>query len=126
VRSPSRKNARHRFQASGATSADCRLTCEIADTTVIRAEISRVLVGQARPKPIIETDAEAVRDAMGVVYPAVDAVGSVLPAMIERGSRQEEFGAVGNSTLNPDDIAETAWEMYSRRDLPEATFNAFG
>jgi NADP-dependent 3-hydroxy acid dehydrogenase YdfG len=143
------------------------------------------------PKPITETDTAAVRDAMGVVYPAVDLVGNVLPGMIERGdggllfagglsavmpmpglgglalasaalrnyaltlnaalaekgvyagsliiggliergdiyemvrSRQQEFGAVGKRTLNPDDIADTAWEMYSRRDLPEATFNAF-
>jgi NAD(P)-dependent dehydrogenase (short-subunit alcohol dehydrogenase family) len=50
--------------------------------------------------------------------------------LIERGdihtlltSQPERFGNVG--TLNPDDIAETAWSLYADRDRPEATFNAF-
>jgi hypothetical protein len=28
-------------------------------------------------------------------------------------------------TLNPDDLADTAWDLYKNRDRAEATFNAF-
>ncbi|MFF3669707.1 SDR family NAD(P)-dependent oxidoreductase [Microtetraspora malaysiensis] len=54
----------------------------------------------------------------------------IIGGLIERGdiyemvqSQQDQFGDVGARTLDPDDIAEAAWELYSRRDRPEATFN---
>ncbi|MEV7009632.1 SDR family NAD(P)-dependent oxidoreductase [Streptosporangium sp. NPDC051022] len=57
----------------------------------------------------------------------------VIGGLIERGdihrmvsSQQESFGDVGAMSLDPDDIADTAWELYSRRDRPEVTFSAFG
>jgi short-subunit dehydrogenase len=39
----------------------------------------------AMPVPIDQTDSDAVRQAMTWLYPAVDVVGKVLPAMRERG-----------------------------------------
>ncbi|SNT30623.1 NADP-dependent 3-hydroxy acid dehydrogenase YdfG [Streptosporangium subroseum] len=142
-------------------------------------------------RPIIETTAEDAREAMDALYPAIDAVGRVLPGMVERGtggllfagglssvmpmpalgglalsaaamrnyaltlntalaekgvyvgnltiggliergdiyrlvtSQPERFGDVGSSTLDPDAIADTAWDLYVKRDRPEATFSAF-
>ncbi|GLY65085.1 short-chain dehydrogenase [Amycolatopsis taiwanensis] len=52
--------------------------------------------------------------------------------LIERGdihqmvtSQPARFGDVGANSLNPDDIADTAWQMYSTRDRAETTFSAF-
>ncbi|MEU7892152.1 SDR family NAD(P)-dependent oxidoreductase [Nonomuraea sp. NPDC049152] len=52
--------------------------------------------------------------------------------LIERGdiyqlvkSQPERFGDVGDKSLDPDAIADTAWELYSARDRAEATFSAF-
>ncbi|XVV01739.1 hypothetical protein ACQPW3_30710 [Actinosynnema sp. CA-248983] len=39
-------------------------------------------------------------------------------------AQPEPAGAVG--TLNPDDIADTAWDLYAKRDRAEATFDALG
>lgn len=51
--------------------------------------------------------------------------------LIERGdihrlvtSQPEKFGQI--PTLDPDDIAETAWRLYTRRDRAEEVFNALG
>ncbi len=145
-----------------------------------------------RPKSILETSADDVREGMLGVYPAVDVASWVLPGMIERGgggllfagglsavqpmpalgalavtsaalrnyaltlnaglaekgiyagtltiggliergdihqlvkSRPEQYGDVGAWTLDPDEIADTAWRMYTERDRPEVTFSAFG
>ncbi|MGP4104888.1 SDR family NAD(P)-dependent oxidoreductase [Nonomuraea sp. KM90] len=144
------------------------------------------------PKPITESASEDVREAMEIVYPAVDLVGKVLPGMVGRGegglvfagglsavmpmpalgslavssaalrnyaltlnaalaeqgvyagsliigglvergdihqlvtSQPDRFGDVGGRTLDPDVIADTAWELYTKRDRPEVTFSAFG
>lgn len=145
-----------------------------------------------RPESITETTTESVRWAFGWVYPAVDIVRRVLPAMRERGEGSLLFagglsgqipmpmlgglalsaaalrnyaltlykalsdegvyagtltigglvergdihtmvsanpdmaaGAAG-MTLNPDDLADVAWDMHVKRDRPEATFNAIG
>lgn len=63
------------------------------------------------------------------VYAGTLTIGGI----IERGdihrmvtSQPERFGDVGDSSLDPDDIAEAAWRMYTERDRPEATFSAFG
>ncbi|TYB62775.1 SDR family NAD(P)-dependent oxidoreductase [Nonomuraea sp. PA05] len=143
------------------------------------------------PASITGIGAADAREAMEIVYPAVDLVGQVLPGMIERGeggllfagglsavmpmpalgglaiasaalrnygltlhsalagqgvyagnliiggliergdihahvvSQPERFGDVGGSTLDPDAIADGAWELYTKRDRPEATFSAF-
>ncbi|MGV9308301.1 MULTISPECIES: SDR family NAD(P)-dependent oxidoreductase [unclassified Nonomuraea] len=52
--------------------------------------------------------------------------------LIERGdihqlvtSQPEQFGDVGDKTLNPDAIADAAWQMYTTRDRAETTFSAF-
>jgi len=60
-------------------------------------------------------------------------VGSlVIGGLIERGdihelvtANPEQFGNVGDRTLNPDDIADGAWELVSRRDRAEDTFSVF-
>jgi NAD(P)-dependent dehydrogenase (short-subunit alcohol dehydrogenase family) len=53
--------------------------------------------------------------------------------LIERGdihrtmiSRPGDLGDLGSRTLDPDEIAEAAWALYSARDRPEAIFSAFG
>ena len=144
-----------------------------------------------RPRPIVSTTADEVRESMAGVYPAVDVVNRVLPGMLERGaggllfagglsavqpipflgslavssaalrnyvvtlnaglagtgvyagslivggliergdihrlvvSQPEQFGGVPVETLDPDDIAETAWELYAKRDRAEAVFSTF-
>lgn len=143
-----------------------------------------------RPVPITSTDADAAEEAMSWVYPAIDAVGAVLPGMLERGgggllfagglssvvpmpaigslaissaalrnyaltlnaalagqgvyagtltiggliergdihrmfmSQADGAGGAAIGTLNPDAIADTAWNLYTKRDRPEAIFNA--
>ncbi|NJP89652.1 SDR family NAD(P)-dependent oxidoreductase [Nonomuraea sp. FMUSA5-5] len=56
----------------------------------------------------------------------------IIGGLIERGdihahvmSRPELFGDAGIRTLDPDAIADTAWDLYAKRDRPEATFSAF-
>jgi hypothetical protein len=44
--------------------------------------------------------------------------------LIERGDIHRMLNAPTKGTLDPDDIAETAWRLYAGRDRPEATFNA--
>ncbi|WP_439664157.1 SDR family NAD(P)-dependent oxidoreductase [Lentzea sp. HUAS TT2] len=50
--------------------------------------------------------------------------------VVERGdihklveSRPEQFGGLTGHTLNPDDIAETAWQMFVKRDRAEEVFS---
>ena len=50
--------------------------------------------------------------------------------VIERGdihklveAKPERFGGLAAHTLNPDDIAETAWQMFVKRDRAEEVFN---
>lgn len=90
-----------------------------------------------------ETGSDAVREAMGVVYPAIDVAGPVLPGMVERGrggllfagglSAVRPMPALGPlavaagtlrtyeltlHTLDPDEVADTAWDLYMMRDRP--------
>lgn len=37
----------------------------------------------------------------------------------------DRLGGMAVGTLDPDDLADTAWNLYTKRDSPEATFNAF-
>jgi NADP-dependent 3-hydroxy acid dehydrogenase YdfG len=53
--------------------------------------------------------------------------------LIERGdiyrfvtSEAGRFGSTGVASLDPDDIADTAWNLYTRRDRAEATFSTLG
>lgn len=53
--------------------------------------------------------------------------------LVERGdihramaADPERFGGLLERTLNPDDIAESAWELYTKRDRAEEVFSAFG
>ena len=57
----------------------------------------------------------------------------VIGGLIERGdihrlitSNPEQFGNVGDHTLDPDEIADGAWELVARRDRAEDTFSVFG
>lgn len=50
--------------------------------------------------------------------------------LVERGdihgfvmAHPEKFGDLPLPTLNPDDLAATAWEMYTARDRAEEVFN---
>ncbi|MEV0480404.1 SDR family NAD(P)-dependent oxidoreductase [Streptomyces sp. NPDC050508] len=56
----------------------------------------------------------------------------VIGGLIERGdihrlvtSNPEQFGNVGERTLDPDDIADGAWELVRRQDRAEDTFSVF-
>lgn len=53
--------------------------------------------------------------------------------LIERGdihrmftSQPEMFGDVPPATLDPDELAESAWELYEKRDRAEAIFSVLG
>ncbi|WP_043625750.1 SDR family NAD(P)-dependent oxidoreductase [Nonomuraea candida] len=53
--------------------------------------------------------------------------------LIERGdihryvtSDPARAAGVGDHTLDPDAIADTAWELFTKRDRPEVTFSTFG
>jgi hypothetical protein len=53
--------------------------------------------------------------------------------LIERGDIHKAmtadpnmFGDIAIATLDPDDIADTAWELFSKRDRAEAVFNVLG
>ncbi|MGW3107410.1 SDR family NAD(P)-dependent oxidoreductase [Streptomyces sp. NPDC001100] len=57
----------------------------------------------------------------------------VIGGLIERGdihqlvtSNPEQFGNVGDRTLDPDEIADGAWELVAGRDRAEGTFSVFG
>jgi len=57
----------------------------------------------------------------------------VIGGLVERGdihqlvtSNPEQFGNVGDRTLDPDEIADGAWELVARRDRAEDTFSVFG
>ncbi|MEU8132514.1 SDR family NAD(P)-dependent oxidoreductase [Streptodolium elevatio] len=57
----------------------------------------------------------------------------VIGGLIERGdihamiaSGPQDFGDVGNSTLDPDEIADVAWQLRTDRSSAAATFSAFG
>ncbi|WP_405992055.1 SDR family NAD(P)-dependent oxidoreductase [Streptomyces sp. NBC_00986] len=57
----------------------------------------------------------------------------VIGGLIERGdihhlvtSNPEQFGNVGDRTLDPDEIADGAWELVARRDRAEETFSVLG
>ncbi|MEV0199233.1 SDR family NAD(P)-dependent oxidoreductase [Nonomuraea sp. NPDC050691] len=142
------------------------------------------------PAPITRADVTSVRESVeGWVYPAVAAVGEVLPGMLERGrggllfagglsgavpmpplgalavssaalrgyvltlnaglagtgvyaglltigglvergdihrmitSRPGPLSGLAAKTLDPDDIADTAWNLLTKREEPEATFS---
>lgn len=69
----------------------------------------------------------------GLVDTGVYAGTLTIGGLVERGdihqlvvSKPEQFGGVPTRTLDPDDIAETAWELYTKRDSAEAVFNVFG
>ncbi|MFD1045078.1 ROK family transcriptional regulator [Kibdelosporangium lantanae] len=56
--------------------------------------------------------------------------GLIIGGLIERGdihdhvmANAEQYGQI--PTLNPDDIADTAWDLYTRRDRAEEIFSAF-
>ncbi|MET9626128.1 SDR family NAD(P)-dependent oxidoreductase [Lentzea sp. NPDC006480] len=60
------------------------------------------------------------------VYAGTLTIGGI----IERGdihrvveNKPEQFGNLAGHTLNPDDIAETAWQMFVKRDRAEEVFN---
>jgi len=56
----------------------------------------------------------------------------VIGGLVERGdihqlvtSNPDQFGNVGDRTLDPDEIADGAWELVARRDRAEDTFSVF-
>jgi len=60
------------------------------------------------------------------VYAGTLTIGGV----VERGdihelvkSRPEQFGNLAGHTLNPDEVAETAWQMFVKRDRAEEVFS---
>ncbi|MEV6241253.1 SDR family NAD(P)-dependent oxidoreductase [Lentzea sp. NPDC051838] len=60
------------------------------------------------------------------VYAGTLTIGGVIErgdihTMVER--KPEQFGNLAGHTLNPDEIAETAWQMFVKRDRAEEVFN---
>lgn len=69
----------------------------------------------------------------GLADTGVYAGNLIVGGLIERGdihqlvvSQPDQFGGVPPTTLNPDDIADTAWDLYAKRDRAEAVFSVFG
>jgi short-subunit dehydrogenase len=69
----------------------------------------------------------------GLADTGVYAGSLIIGGLIERGdihqlvvSQPGKFGDVPAKTLDPDAIADAAWELYTRRDRPEEIFSAFG
>lgn len=69
----------------------------------------------------------------GLADTGVYAGSLIIGGVIERGdihtmvaSRPEAFGDLAGHTLDPDELAETAWELYAKRDRVEAVVSVFG
>jgi short-subunit dehydrogenase len=69
----------------------------------------------------------------GLADTGVYAGSLTIGGLIERGdihqlvvSQPEKFGGVPAKTLDPDAVADAAWELYAKRDQAERIFNAFG
>jgi short-subunit dehydrogenase len=69
----------------------------------------------------------------GLSETGVYAGALTIGGLIERGDIHQAmtgdpnaFGGVQIATLNPDDIADTAWDLFTKRDRAEAVFNALG
>jgi NADP-dependent 3-hydroxy acid dehydrogenase YdfG len=68
----------------------------------------------------------------GLADTGVYAGNLIIGGLIERGdihqlvtSQPEKFGGVPTKTLDPDEIADTAWDLYAKRDRAEAVFSVF-
>lgn len=69
----------------------------------------------------------------GLVGTGIYAGTLTIGGLVERGdihqlvtSNPQQFGGVPERTLDPDDLAEAAWELYVRRDRAEEVFSTFG
>jgi short-subunit dehydrogenase len=69
----------------------------------------------------------------GLAERGVYAGALTIGGLIERGDIHKAmtadpnlFGDIAIATLDPDTIADTAWELFSKRDRAEAVFNALG
>jgi NADP-dependent 3-hydroxy acid dehydrogenase YdfG len=198
----SRSDARHALYRAELAAEGVEVRTYVADVTddqhvrrvleQIRTDLGAIdtvyfgpaSMDSARPVPLAEADAAAVRGPVGsVLLPAVGVVAAVLPAMrsrgggalffggglsgkypmpmlgslapasaalrmyvltlnaavaeegvyvavltigglIERGDIHRAFREYAHSTLDPDEIADTAWDMYVTRDRAEAEFVA--
>jgi NAD(P)-dependent dehydrogenase (short-subunit alcohol dehydrogenase family) len=65
----------------------------------------------------------------GLAGTGVYAGALTIGGLIERGdiyrfvaSRRDQFGDAASVSLDPDEIADTAWDLYTKRDRAEATF----
>jgi hypothetical protein len=68
-------------------------------------------------------------ECQGGVYAGTLTIGG----LIERGdiyrfvaSQRERFADAGIASVNPDEIADAAWDLYVNRDRAEATFSVLG
>ena len=69
----------------------------------------------------------------GLAGTGVYAGSLVIGGLVERGdihqlvaANPEQFGGVPATTLDPDEIAEGAWDLYTARDRAHAVFSVFG
>ncbi|WP_069167044.1 SDR family NAD(P)-dependent oxidoreductase [Nocardia altamirensis] len=203
----SRSSARHDDYLKDLAAQDIDATAYVADVTdrtrlrsvldeIARAgEVELAYYGpgpQQHPVPITEMDFTTAQSAFEWVWPAVDAVQAVLPAMLERSSGAllfagglssvrpmpmlgqlalpsaalrnyaitlnaalaergvyagtltigglvergdihamvtadpARFGSVEGHTLDPDRLADAAWDMYRARDRAEEVFDMLG
>ncbi|MEV6560839.1 SDR family NAD(P)-dependent oxidoreductase [Nocardia sp. NPDC051756] len=202
----SRSGARHEGYLKDLAAQDIDATAYAADVTDrdrLKAVLAEIAgsgdielayygTGPAQqPVPITETDSAAAQAAFEWVWPAIDMVHEVLPAMLTRGTGAllfagglssvrpmpmlgqlalpsaairnyaitlnaaladqgvyagtltiggliergdihamvsadpGRFGSLEGHTLNPDDLAATAWDMYRSRDRAEEVFDRF-
>jgi hypothetical protein len=115
-----------------------------------RARFGRIDVGYYGPADlgslfgdITTLDGAGAEGALRGVVPAVEFASQLIPELSERGSgallfagrliergdihqamqaNPDLFGAV--TTLNPDDLADTLWRLYTERTEAEAVINA--
>jgi hypothetical protein len=45
-------------------------------------------------------------------------------SILDERAAADLFGDAKGHTLNPDDLAGTAWDLYTKRDRAEVVFNA--
>lgn len=97
-------------------------------------------LSSVRPMPALgalAVSSAALRNYAVTLHAGLDGTGVyagslTIGGVIERGdihrlvtSRPEEFGDLGGRTLDPDDLADVAWKLYSGRTEAEAVVSVF-
>jgi NADP-dependent 3-hydroxy acid dehydrogenase YdfG len=145
----SRSAARHADYLQSLTEAGVEaaaFAADAADPKQLRAAVDaartrfgRIDVGYYGPAAfgqlsgdITKLDSAGAEAALRSVVPAVDFASLLLPELTERGDLHKAILAALNQlaasagTLNPDDLADTVWRLYTERNDAEAVVSAMG